>query len=1085
MESVSALRKTNRLLQIFFGVFLLIVFRIWHLAVIQREEKLVESQKPQRKTFVQRAARGSIVDRFGIPLAQNRIRYNASIYYSQISQIPSLGWKTDASSKRCRTYPRREYIRNLSRMLAYELSLDEERIADLIHSKASLFPYSPYVIESNLSEKQYYRLKALERDWPGLLAESASERFYPMGKTASHLLGHLGAISRREYHEIAGELDLLRQMILDGNEESSIAIRYEELKEKAYTINDLIGKTGIEKQYEKELRGFCGKKTFEIDRQGKILRQLSGGRDPLCGQTVVLSISAKLQQFCEELLIQNEKTRDNRSLGIDPETKKRTSFKQPWIKGGAIVALDPNTGEVLAMASTPRFDPNDFILTKDPAEKLRRLHRWQEDESFIGDLFDGKEPLYREKGAQEESTFLSWADYLFWTLPQQGPLHAFWNRADDLKTAIHLQEDFEALLYYSGNPKPAVLMEAIFSQTAPSEEVASVQAALRACLNDAQPHKRRVEALLGGIPNNGDKLFALDLCRMAVYSPAFTDELIRKMGSLKIGVYRSLVQSLQTAQDQLCERAAQVFHAREFKDWRRSCFKEYLLQKRAEEQERGAFAKPYLDYLEQKERELFDALWSEIRIPLIAAYLKQDASHLTERATIYFDYSLLGARDWTLLRTAASELTYDECVQWLKTMRSYRELQRPLWGSYSTLRGKKGEQLEKHLAAAFYPIGGFANMRSHALQCAAPLGSIFKLVTSYEALRQKERETRDYSIFDEIRFDASRRSCSVAATKDRKPIPRHYKGGRLPRSARPHIGQIELISALEQSSNPYFSLLAGDLLERPEDLAFAALQLGFGERTGIDIPGEIKGRLPNDLAKNRTGLYSFAIGQHTLVATPLQTACMLSALANGGKLLTPQLTCCLEGRRPKRGLAAASSFLAKQELAYLGIDFPLFFEQQQLEEETKNAPIEAQVRRRLHLPPSIRNALFEGMDRVIWGSKGCARPSAIKELYGKPLLLREFLSLQHQMIGKTSTAEILGRASCNPGCLPSMYKHIWFGAIGFEPSRKGDKSRWERPEIVVAVYLRYGDGGKEAAPLAAQVIHKWREIKREAESYSF
>ena len=88
----SPLQKSNRLLQIFLGAFLLIAFRIWHLAVVQREEKLEEAQKPQRRTIVQQAERGSIVDRFGIPLATNRICYNASIYYSQFTQIPSVVW---------------------------------------------------------------------------------------------------------------------------------------------------------------------------------------------------------------------------------------------------------------------------------------------------------------------------------------------------------------------------------------------------------------------------------------------------------------------------------------------------------------------------------------------------------------------------------------------------------------------------------------------------------------------------------------------------------------------------------------------------------------------------------------------------------------------------------------------------------------------------------------------------------------------------------------------------------------------------------------------------------------------------------
>src|SRR5690606_32654638 len=119
----------------------------------------------------------------------------------------------------------------------------------------------------------------------------------------------------------------------------------------------------------------------------------------------------------------------------------------------------------------------------------------------------------------------------------------------------------------------------------------------------------------------------------------------------------------------------------------------------------------------------------------------------------------------------ASDLTEEECMQWIKTMRPYRQLSRPLLGHYPALRGKKGEQTERELAAAFYPIGGFAFQRSHALQCAAPLGSIFKLLVGYEALQQKGPLAADFTIVDEVRIDRTRRTCSVGFTPDRKAIP--------------------------------------------------------------------------------------------------------------------------------------------------------------------------------------------------------------------------------------------------------------------------------------------------------------------------
>ena len=117
------------------------------------------------------------------------------------------------------------------------------------------------------------------------------------------------------------------------------------------------------------------------------------------------------------------------------------------------------------------------------------------------------------------------------------------------------------------------------------------------------------------------------------------------------------------------------------------------------------------------------------------------------------------------------------------------------------------------------------------------------------------------------------------------------------------------------------------------------------------------------------------------------------------------------------------------------------------------------------------------MDRVIWSSKGTARPSIIRTLHSHPDWKANFLALEHQMVGKTGTAEVLFNPNINPSSPAYMYKHIWFTAISFKPDPKaGSIQRFETPELVVVVLLRYGDAGKEAAPLAAQVIQKWREL---------
>ncbi len=1005
--------KTNRTLLIICIAFFMIGIRVIHLGVIQREDHLKEAEKPKLRTILVQADRGEISDRFGIPMASNRILYNAAIYYSQIHQIPSTGWTVDENGNRMRTTPRRDHIRNLAHLLGEELELDPERTEDLIHSKASLLPHVPFVLKTNLKEKEYYRLKMLEKDWLGLYAEIGSERYYPLGKVGCHLLGTLGSISQKEYMAIAREIRSLQEILAEYETLGSfhslflgydsieeIYQRLDTLKNKAYTLSAKVGKNGIEGQCEEDLRGSWGIKALEVDNQGKPLRELPQSKEPIPGSRVVLSISSELQQFAEELLIQSEKERDRKSFGIDPIDKIRKEQKQPWIKGGSIVAMDPKTGEILAMASYPRFDPNDF------ASKSRQQGtlRWLENEKMIGALWDGKETLARErfsfpaKKIEEEKPAVSWEFFLGEILPKEGPLKTFFEKVDDIKGFVQIQEDFQALLYFAKCSDPSLLMEAITIKNSPLWDFLRLH-------EDAASLLRRLEAALHPIASVQDRLFAIDLCKLCIYSPRFSDDLLAKVGAMKISTYRSLNQAFCRLSDKKREEAFKEFHKTAFSLWKKEHQKEFLSQKRAEEKEKKTYAKPYIDYLDQKEKELFSIFWENEGISL----LLQPSKDI----------------DQEILQKNISSLSPVLAEEFLRSFRFFETLDRPLFMKHPKIKA------EKDLAASFYPRDHFGYIRSYAFQAATPQGSIFKLIPAYEGLKQGQSLT----LIDEQKIDTnapSGKNLIVAFSANQVPYPRLYKGGRLPKSHSPQIGKIDLIGALEHSSNPYFAILAGDYLKNPEDLNEAASLFGYGEKTGIDLPGETAGHLPKDLKTNRTGLYSYTMGQHTLLNTPLQSALMLSSFANGGHLLKPQIM------------------------------------------ETEN-PI---VKRTVWLSSYARNMLFEGMDKCAWGSKGSARPSAIKALLSNPLLMHDYLQLQHQMIGKTSTTEIL----FNPGRYPSsraqIYKHIWFGSIAFQ----GDgilpsKTRWESPELVVVVFLRFGDGGKEAAPLAAQMIRKWREIQ--------
>lgn len=1016
--------KTDRIFQIILALFCIILLRIWQLEVVQRDEKKRLSEGPKRRTLVQKANRGILTDRFGMPLAINKICYNATIYYNQIGAMPAIGWKTDETGKRVRYHPRKEYIQALSKELDGVLGLSAQRIEDLIHAKASLLPHAPFRLKTHLTEEEHYKLALMEKDWPGVQAEISSERFYPQGKVGSGVIGTLGYISSKEYRTIAEEMKTLQRAIEDwetgkGTEWppqfsslDQMIERLQELKEKAYTLQDLVGKSGIEGQFEEDLRGYFGKKLFEVDQKGRFVRELPGGKEAIEGQEIRLSLSLELQSFAESLLIQDEATREGRSFGTDLVTKERKTLKQPWIKGGSIVAMDPKTGEVLAFATTPRFDPNDFIACSDTGRqksKQERIARWLENEKAIGAIWDGTQNLIREryspsKGFHEESVLLTWERYLSCLFPPESPLALFFRSVDTVKGAISVQEDVEKLLYHASMREVPLLLKQWrleFWKERGGEALSAF---------------RRLDALFTSIPSEEDRLFAIDLCRLVVHAPAFTDESIRLLGEMKLSAYRALNQQVCRLEASLKEKATAAFREGFFQVWKEANQKKFLADIRQREKVRKIPPRPYIEYLDQKERDLFHQFWKEERLSALAIAIEG--------------------------KEGLASFNLEECKAALHTFRQFSELERPLLGSYPFLRKKKREQLEKALAAAFYPLGGHGYLRSYAYQASSPQGSIFKLAAAYAALAQTKGEN-PLTIIDEWQYGSS----SVATTLSGTPYPRMYKGGRLPRSHFGTLGKVDLISAIEQSSNPYFSILTVDVLKDPTHLNLAASALGLGACTGIDLPQESAGRLPSDLEQNRTGLYSTAIGQHTLLSTPLQTAVMLAAIANRGQIVKPTLALRRMGLKPKRESPQGAEVVHVHQPSAL---------------------------RSIPLDSKARSLLLEGMDRVVWGAKGSARASVIKALSANVPLLTDYLKLKHQMIGKTSTAEILFNPYCYPSSTPNLYKHIWFGAISFNPSSKG---RWEDPELVVVVYLRYGDGGKEAAPLAAQVIHKWREIR--------
>lgn len=165
-------------------------------------------------------------------------------------------------------------------------------------------------IRSRLTDEEVAKFTAQHYRFPGVEIKARLFRNYPFGHLASHVVGYIGRINQKEKEQLEESDD-------EGN----------------YRGTQYIGKLGVEQRYERELHGITGVQEVETSAGGRAVRRLAS-RPATPGQNVVLSIDIKLQKMIEDLY-------GNRR--------------------GALVAIDPRTGEVLAFVSKPTFDPNLFV----------------------------------------------------------------------------------------------------------------------------------------------------------------------------------------------------------------------------------------------------------------------------------------------------------------------------------------------------------------------------------------------------------------------------------------------------------------------------------------------------------------------------------------------------------------------------------------------------------------------------------------------------------------------------------------------------------------------------------------------------
>ncbi len=288
------------------GLLATLLARLWFLQVLAGEQYASAAVDNSVRLVSVEAPRGKVLDRNGKELVKNRPSLSVAIRKDDLRDDQIV-------------------IPKLSRLLGVPAKDIRKRLGDKRTS-----PYKPVVVAEDVKPETIFMIRERQDEFPGVETVTLPVRVYPYGRLASHIVGYVGEIN-------ASELKRLR--------------------DKGYRLGDSIGRDGVERSYEQYLRGRPGLDKLEVNARGVVLRTL-GHQDPIPGNDLQLSIDVDVQKVAEDAIALGMLRARGQTFR---ETKER--FLAP---AGAAVVLDARTGEVVAAASVPGYDPSKFVGGVDP-----------------------------------------------------------------------------------------------------------------------------------------------------------------------------------------------------------------------------------------------------------------------------------------------------------------------------------------------------------------------------------------------------------------------------------------------------------------------------------------------------------------------------------------------------------------------------------------------------------------------------------------------------------------------------------------------------------------------------------------------